>query len=150
MWLLIGTGVAVLAGFVLWQGVNRREPLVPLLLFRDRNFSLANVAITVVGFSITAMAIPLMLYAQTVRGWSPTESALLLAPVAISSGVLAPVVGTARRPGAPAASRRLRVAVLPGLAGLALAADGPRHARSGSCCSRSRCSGSPRRSCGRR
>ncbi len=93
VWLLIGTGVAVLAGFVLWQGVNRREPLVPLLLFRDRNFSLANVAITVVGFSITAMAIPLMLYTQTVRGWSPTESALLLAPVAISSGVLAPVVG---------------------------------------------------------
>jgi EmrB/QacA subfamily drug resistance transporter len=93
VWLLIGVGVVVLVAFVVWQGVNRQEPLVPLVLFRDRNFSLANVAITTVGFAITAMSIPLMLFAQTVRGWSPTQSALLLVPMAVLSGVLAPVVG---------------------------------------------------------
>ena len=48
---------------------------MPLRLFRDRNFSLANVAITTVGFAITAMAFPLMIWAQTVRGYSPTQSA---------------------------------------------------------------------------
>ena len=93
VWGLIGTGVAVLALFVLWQARNRREPLVPLSLFGDRNFSLANLAITTVGFAITAMTFPLMLYAQTVRGMSPTEAALLLAPMAVISGVLAPFVG---------------------------------------------------------
>jgi EmrB/QacA subfamily drug resistance transporter len=93
VWLLIGVGVVVLVAFVLWQRVNRQEPLVPLALFHDRNFSLANVAITTVGFAITAMSIPLMLFAQTVRGWSPTQSALLLVPMAVLSGVLAPVVG---------------------------------------------------------
>ena len=93
VWWLIGTGVAVLALFVLWQARNRREPLVPLSLFGDRNFSLANLAITTVGFAITAMAFPLMLYAQTVRGMSPTQAALLLAPMAVISGVLAPFVG---------------------------------------------------------
>ena len=93
MWLLIGVGVAVLGAFVAWQGANRSEPLVPLKLFRDRNFSLANVAITTVGFAITAMSIPLMLFAQTVRGWSPTQSALLLVPMAVLSGALAPMVG---------------------------------------------------------
>ncbi|HVH94242.1 MAG TPA: DHA2 family efflux MFS transporter permease subunit [Nocardioidaceae bacterium] len=93
VWSLIGFGVVVLVAFVVWQAVNRSEPLVPLRLFRDRNFSLANVAITTVGFAITAMSIPLMLFAQTVRGWSPTQSALLLVPMAVLSGVLAPTVG---------------------------------------------------------
>jgi len=39
----------VLALFVVWQKRNRGEPLVPLALFADRNFSLANVAISAVG-----------------------------------------------------------------------------------------------------
>jgi MFS family permease len=62
-------------------------------LFRDRNFGLANIAITTVGFAVTSMAFPLMLFAQEVRGFSPTQAALLLAPMAVVSGVLAPFVG---------------------------------------------------------
>jgi EmrB/QacA subfamily drug resistance transporter len=91
--LLIGAGVVVLTLFVGWQARNRREPLVPLSLFRDRNFSLANVAITTMGFSITALAFPFMLYSQLVRGLSPTKAAMLLVPMAIMSIVLAPGVG---------------------------------------------------------
>jgi EmrB/QacA subfamily drug resistance transporter len=93
VWSLIVVGVLVLIGFVLWQRHIKREPLVPLSLFADRNFSLANLAITTVGFAITAMAFPLMLYAQAVRGLSPTRAALLLVPMAVISGVLAPFVG---------------------------------------------------------
>lgn len=93
VWRMIVVGLVVLVGFVVWQHYNRREPLVPLGLFADRNFSLANVAITTMGFAITAMAIPVMLYAQLVRGLSPTGSALLLVPMAVMSLVLAPVVG---------------------------------------------------------
>jgi EmrB/QacA subfamily drug resistance transporter len=93
VWSLIITGLVVFGVFVVWQSVNRREPLVPLSLFGDRNFSMANVAITTVGFAITAMAFPLMLYAQVVRGLSPTGAALLLVPMAVISGVLAPFVG---------------------------------------------------------
>jgi EmrB/QacA subfamily drug resistance transporter len=88
-----GVGVVVLALFVLWQARNRAEPLVPLSLFRDRNFSLATVAIATVGLSVTALGFPLMLYAQNVRGLGPTGAALLLAPSAVLSGVLAPYVG---------------------------------------------------------
>ena len=90
--LIIG-GLVVFAAFLLWQARNRNEPLVPLSLFRDRNFSLANVAISSMGFAITAMAFPIMLYAQLVRGLSPTGAALLLVPMAVMSIVLAPVVG---------------------------------------------------------
>ena len=93
VWSLIITGLVLLTGFVLWQRFNRAEPLLPLKLFRDRNFSLANTSITAMGFSITTMALPLMLYAQNVRGLSPTQAALLLTPMAVISGVLAPFVG---------------------------------------------------------
>jgi EmrB/QacA subfamily drug resistance transporter len=93
VWSLIITGLVLLAAFVIWQSRNRGEPLLPLGLFKDRNFSLANIAITTVGFAITAMAFPLMLYAQSVRGLSPTKAALLLVPMAVISGALAPFVG---------------------------------------------------------
>ncbi|WP_328990635.1 DHA2 family efflux MFS transporter permease subunit [Kribbella sp. NBC_01245] len=93
VWALISTGLVVIALFLFWQSRNPREPLLPLSLFRDRNFSLANIAITTIGFSITAMTFPLMLYAQSVRGLSPTRAALLLVPMAVISGALAPFVG---------------------------------------------------------
>ena len=50
---LIGLGVLVLAGFVGWQARGPAEPLVPLGLFRDRNFSLSNLAITTMGLSVS-------------------------------------------------------------------------------------------------
>jgi len=93
IWALIVSGVVVLGLFVLWQARNRAEPLVPLGLFRDRNYSLANVAITVMGFSITSLSIPIMIWAQVVRGLSPTRSALLLVPMAVMTIVLARLVG---------------------------------------------------------
>ena len=93
VWSLIIAGLVFIALFLVWQARIKTEPLLPLSLFKDRNFSLANTAITTVGFAITAMAFPLMLYAQTVRGLSPTRSALLLVPMAVISGVLAPFVG---------------------------------------------------------
>jgi EmrB/QacA subfamily drug resistance transporter len=91
--LLIATGLVVFGLFIYWQSRIRTEPLVPLGLFRDRNFSLSNIAISSVGFSITGMAFPFMLYAQVVRGMTPTKSALLLVPMAVLSGALAPVAG---------------------------------------------------------
>ncbi|MEO7268781.1 MAG: DHA2 family efflux MFS transporter permease subunit [Knoellia sp.] len=91
--LLIGAGLIMLAVFLWWQRRNASEPLLPLGLFIDRNFSLANVAITTIGFAFTAMGFPLMLFAQVVLGFSPTRAALLLVPMAIVSIILAPLVG---------------------------------------------------------
>lgn len=93
VWRLIVAGLIVFALFVYWQSRNTAEPLVPLRLFRERNFSMANVGISTISFAFTAMAFPMMLYAQLVRGLSPTESALLLVPMALASIVLAPFVG---------------------------------------------------------
>lgn len=93
VWGLIIGGVVVLAAFVLWQRFNKGEPLLPLGLFKDRNFSLANLGITTVGFTVTAFGLPLIFYYQVVRGLTPTQSALMMVPMAVISGGLAPVVG---------------------------------------------------------
>jgi EmrB/QacA subfamily drug resistance transporter len=86
-------GVLVFLVFVLWQRRNTAEPLVPLSLFGDRNFSISNFAISTMSFTATAMGFPTMLYAQLVRGYSPLQSALLFVPMAVMSIVLAPIVG---------------------------------------------------------
>jgi len=91
--LLIAVGLAFFAVFLWWQSRIKTEPLVPLGLFRDRNFSLGNAGIALVSLAITAMALPFFFYAQGVRGWSPTESALLMAPMAIVLMILSPFVG---------------------------------------------------------
>lgn len=93
VWGLIIVGVILLGIFIWTQARTRSEPLVPLPLFRDRNFSLANLAIAAVGFTVTTMALPLMFFLQLARGLTPTESALLLIPMAVLSGVLAPLAG---------------------------------------------------------
>ncbi len=93
VWGLIIAGIAVLVAFVLWQRFNKGEPLLPLGLFKDRNFSLANIGITTVGFTVTAFSLPLIFYYQVVRGLTPTQSALMMVPMALISGGLAPVVG---------------------------------------------------------
>jgi EmrB/QacA subfamily drug resistance transporter len=93
VWGLVIAGIAVLVMFVLWQHFNKGEPLLPLALFKDRNFSLANIGITTVGFAITAFTLPLIFYYQVVRGLTPTQSALMMVPMAVISGGLAPVVG---------------------------------------------------------
>ena len=93
IWAMIAAGAACIAGFIYWQAVNPREPLIPLNIFRDNDFSLSNVGIAVIGFAVTAMVVPVMFYAQAVCGLSPTRAALLMAPMAIATGVLAPFVG---------------------------------------------------------
>lgn len=93
IWALIATGVGFMVVFVWWQRVNPREPLIPLGIFADRNFSLATLAIAAISFSATAMFLPLMFYAQSAAGLSPSRAALLTAPMAVASGGLAPVAG---------------------------------------------------------
>ncbi|WP_269305382.1 DHA2 family efflux MFS transporter permease subunit [Aeromicrobium sp. HA] len=91
--LLIAAGLVVLAVFVAWQARNRREPLVPLSLFRDRNFSVSTLGISAVSFSVTAMAFPFMLWTQTVLGFDATQAGLLFVPMAVVTAAMAPVVG---------------------------------------------------------
>jgi EmrB/QacA subfamily drug resistance transporter len=93
VWATIVAGVGCMSMFVYWQTANIREPLIPLRIFGDRDFSLCNAGVAIIGFATTAMMLPLMFYMQAVCGLSPTRSALVIAPMAVANGVLAPFVG---------------------------------------------------------
>jgi EmrB/QacA subfamily drug resistance transporter len=93
IWAMIVAGVGFIATFLYWQSVNTGEPLIPLRLFADRDFSLCSAGVAVIAFATTALVLPLTFYAQLVCGLPPTRAALLIAPLAIASGGLAPVAG---------------------------------------------------------
>ncbi|MFT4211725.1 MAG: DHA2 family efflux MFS transporter permease subunit [Microbacterium sp.] len=93
VWVMIAAGVVVLGLFIWQQLRTRSEPLVPMGLFRDRNFSVSSLAIATVGFMAASMSLPLMFFVQLARGLTPTESALLMVPMAVVVGVLSPFAG---------------------------------------------------------
>ncbi|GAA2177513.1 DHA2 family efflux MFS transporter permease subunit [Leucobacter tardus] len=94
VWMLIAAGLVILALFVVWQRVQRGEPLMPLVLFRNRNFSVGSATIVTVGATITSLGLPIMFYFQLVEGLSPTRAALMLVPTAVVSVLMARPVGT--------------------------------------------------------
>ncbi|MEU3662184.1 MDR family MFS transporter [Streptomyces sp. NPDC032940] len=77
---LIGIGVAALVGFVFWQ-TRAAEPVVPLHIFRNRNFTLMSLIGFITGFVMFGATLFLPLYQQAVQGASATNSGLLLLPM---------------------------------------------------------------------
>ncbi|MEU3843049.1 MDR family MFS transporter [Streptomyces sp. NPDC028635] len=77
---LIGIGVVALIGFVFWQ-TKAAEPVVPLHIFRSRNFTLMSVIGFITGFAMFGATLFLPLYQQAVQGASATNSGLLLLPM---------------------------------------------------------------------
>jgi len=85
--------VVLLIAFVVWQAVNKKEPLLPLRIFSNRNFSLGNAANVVIGFGVTGLFLPLIIYIQSVLGLSAVESGLLTAPMSLLSGTFSAISG---------------------------------------------------------
>ncbi len=91
---IIGAGVLFLVAFVLWQASARNpEPLMPLQIFRNRNFTLGNVANISIGIAVTGVFVPLALFLQTVPKLSPLMTGLVTAPASLMSGVVAIFAG---------------------------------------------------------
>ncbi|MEZ0091463.1 DHA2 family efflux MFS transporter permease subunit [Streptacidiphilus sp. EB129] len=87
-----------LAGFLrVEQRVQARgeEPVLPLHVFRNRNFSLICGLAFVVGFVMFGAITFLPLYQQSVQGASATNSGLLLMPMMLGMLVVSLVVGQA-------------------------------------------------------
>ncbi|MFF0452651.1 DHA2 family efflux MFS transporter permease subunit [Nocardia africana] len=93
IWAMIIAGLVVLGLFVVNQARNKDEPLVPLSLFRDRNFSMSSVAIAAMGAAVTSLMVPAYFYLEAVREYTPTRAALVFAPMAIVTGLTAPFIG---------------------------------------------------------
>ena len=93
VWALLAFGAVAMVAFFRWQARQSTNALVPLALFDDRNFSLAALTISTVGFAVSTYVIPWMIYVQTVKELSPTHAALLILPSGLVSGFLSPYIG---------------------------------------------------------
>lgn len=91
---MVGIGLALLVAFVVWERSPRNaQPLVPLTLFADRDFTLSGIAVLAAGSIATSIGLPILVWAQDAGGLSPLGSAGLIAPMAVATMVLAPRVG---------------------------------------------------------
>ncbi|QKW28746.1 MFS transporter [Streptomyces seoulensis] len=89
---LIAIGVVALIAFVFWQ-TRAAEPIVPLHIFRSRNFTLMSVIGFVTGFVMFGAVLFLPLYQQAVQGASATNSGLLLLPMLGAMLVVSMIAG---------------------------------------------------------
>jgi EmrB/QacA subfamily drug resistance transporter len=92
IWATLAAGAAALATFLLWES-RQAEPLIPLRLFRDRNFSLMNWTGAAMQFGMQGIFIPITIYTQSVLGMSPLQSGLTIAPMSLVAGLVAPFAG---------------------------------------------------------
>jgi EmrB/QacA subfamily drug resistance transporter len=89
---VIGAGAVLLVLFVLWERFQA-EPLVPLSLFEERNFAVANWIAASIAFGMMSLFLPIIIYLQSVRGFSALTAGLTLAPMSLTSMFLAPFAG---------------------------------------------------------
>jgi EmrB/QacA subfamily drug resistance transporter len=85
-------GVVLLAVFIVWERFQA-EPLMPLSLFRDRNFAVANWIAAAISFGMLSLFLPIVIYLQSVRGFSALTAGLTFAPMSLTSMLLAPFAG---------------------------------------------------------
>ncbi|MHB1550333.1 MAG: DHA2 family efflux MFS transporter permease subunit [Vulcanimicrobiaceae bacterium] len=79
-------------GFI-WQELRSNNPMVDLTLFHDRIFSIAIALRAVLGMGYYFTIFLLPLYTQTILGWDPTQSGLILVPAGLAMALLMPLSG---------------------------------------------------------
>jgi EmrB/QacA subfamily drug resistance transporter len=89
---LLIAGVVLLIAFFVWDSF-RPSPLVPLRLFRDRNFSLMNWVAATVAFGMIGLFLPITIYLQSALGFSALKAGLTLLPMSLVSMPVAPLAG---------------------------------------------------------
>jgi EmrB/QacA subfamily drug resistance transporter len=88
---LIAGGI-LLAAFVAWEA-RSSAPLLPLRLFRDRSFTVANLAGFGFSFGAFGSIFILIQFLQVVQGSTPLEAALQTSPWTLAPMVVAPLAG---------------------------------------------------------
>lgn len=85
--------VLTFAGFI-WRELHAAHPMMDLSLFSRRTFSLAVGLRGILGMSYYLPIFLLPLFTQTILGWTPTLSGLVLVPAGLVMALLMPVAGS--------------------------------------------------------
>jgi EmrB/QacA subfamily drug resistance transporter len=93
IWAMISAGLAAFVVFIYWQATTTREPLVPLAIFRDRNFSVAALCTVFIAFIAIALRLVINFYTQSVCGLTVTEAGLFVMSASLAMILVAPFAG---------------------------------------------------------
>lgn len=93
VWVPFTVGVAALAGFLWWEK-NAPAPMMPLGLFRIRNFGMGNLATTFIYAGLSLGQLMVVLFLQEIAGFTAAQAGLAAMPVALISLFLAGPFGT--------------------------------------------------------
>ncbi|WP_307674301.1 MFS transporter [Streptomyces sp. V4I2] len=85
----IAAGVLVLVAFVVFEK-RSSHPSIDVTYFRDKVFSAAIAAIALVFFALMGVTFFSVFYTQSVRGYSPLQTGLLMLPLAAAQMIFAP------------------------------------------------------------
>ena len=92
IYLPMAFGILAFAAF-LWREKTARQPMMPLSLFRVRNFAAGNIATTFIYSALSLGGFLLPVYLQEVGGYKATLAGLAILPVTIISILLSSYVG---------------------------------------------------------
>ena len=94
IWALFAGSFVLVAAFLMHQRTRQaEEPLVPFVLFRDRNFTIMNFVGAASSIGIIGFYIVITIYMQSVLGFSAVRTGLVLATAPVVSVFVAPVAG---------------------------------------------------------
>ncbi|WP_353827495.1 DHA2 family efflux MFS transporter permease subunit [Agromyces sp. SYSU T0242] len=85
-------GAAMIVAFLLWEA-RATAPVLPLSLFRDRSFSVANAVGLTFSFGVFGAIFLLVQFLQVVQGRSALEAGLMTMPWTLAPMVVAPIAG---------------------------------------------------------
>jgi EmrB/QacA subfamily drug resistance transporter len=85
-------GLVMLIAFLVWERRDP-EPMLPLALFRSRNFSVGNLTTFAVYAGLSIATFFLVVYIQQVGGYTPLQAGLALLPITVIMFILAPRFG---------------------------------------------------------
>jgi len=92
IYLSLISGVLVLAAFVVYESRTAR-PMLPLSLFKVRNFSVGNVATLAIYGALSIATFIIVIFLQQVAGFSAFHAGLALLPTTIVMFLLSPRIG---------------------------------------------------------
>lgn len=116
----LAISLVLLAVFIIVEWY-RPAPMLPVRMFADRHFMVMNVASAALGFAPYAIYAFLSLFMQQVQNLTATEAGMAFLPMAVATGLIAPVAGrwTGRSGPRPALITGYSMSTL-GVAGLIL------------------------------
>ena len=89
---VIASGVVLIAIFIAWEAVQK-EPLLPLSLFRNRNFSIMVWLTALINFGLLGLMLTATIDMQSVLGMSALQAGLTVTPLTVALMVVAPFAG---------------------------------------------------------